>query len=136
MKLAVMFHEDFVPAIDWKFAIMRVWQKWQFKRLGRVADLVFFSIDPWVQKYESWFSGKPVLHLPVGSNIPHVSISRSEAKARLGIAESTTVVGLFGAVHPARNLPWIDAAVRAVKQSGMDTTFLYIGTNESLLRKL
>ena len=96
-RLAVMFHEDFVPAINWKFAIMRQWQRWQFKKLGRAAHLVFFSIDPWVKRYSSWFPGKPVLHLPVGSNIPLIEISNREARRRLGITDGKLVLGLFGA---------------------------------------
>src|SRR5205823_11906987 len=54
-RLGVMFHEDFVPPITWKFRIMRIWQKWPFKSIGRTADVVFFSISPWVTRYGGWF---------------------------------------------------------------------------------
>jgi glycosyltransferase involved in cell wall biosynthesis len=132
-RLAVMFHEDFVPKTSWKFRIMRVWQKWQFKALGNAADLVIFSIAPWVQTYGSWFGGRPVIHLPVGSNIPEVPISRAEARARLGIGDGTMVLALFGSVHPARNLPWIQAALKATRAAWPDVKLLYIGANMDLV---
>ena len=135
-RLAVMFHEDFVPPTTWKFAIMRQWQRWQFKALGRAAHLVFFSIDPWVRKYGSWFPGKPVLHLPVGSNIPKVQISRQEARDRLGIKPDKIVLGLFGLVNGGRNAQWLAAAVEAAKQSQRDVVLLYIGAHGQVVRSV
>ncbi len=110
--IAVMFHEDFVPRINWKFAIMRVWQEWQFNQLGKLAHVVLFSIDPWIHKYQSRFPGKPVCHLPVGSNVPRIRITREQARSRLNIPDEKIVLGLFGAVHRARNTPWLIAALR------------------------
>jgi glycosyltransferase involved in cell wall biosynthesis len=133
-RLAVMFHEDFVPPITWKFCVMRTWQKWQFKALGRAADVVLFSIDPWVEKYRSWFPGKPVLHMPVGSNIPEFPISREDARARLGVQVNQVVLGLFGSLHQSRNLPWVQAAVNAVRAAGADVVVLYVGAQVDLLR--
>jgi glycosyltransferase involved in cell wall biosynthesis len=133
-RLAVMFHEDFVPPINWKFAIMRQWQRWQFKALGRAADVIFFSIDPWVRRYAPWFAGKPVLHLPVGSNIPKVQITRAEARERLGIRAGQIVLGLFGLVSGARNVQWLTAAVEAAERSHRDVILLYIGAHGPIVR--
>lgn len=129
-RFAWMAHEDFVPLISWKFAVMTTWQRWQFWMLGRSADVIFFSIDPWVKQYRSWFPGKPVVHLPVGSNIPRVAISREDARARLGIAEDTLVLGLFGTAHSSRLLPLIRAAVQAYDQNP-NVLALYIGPHST-----
>jgi glycosyltransferase involved in cell wall biosynthesis len=134
-RIAVMFHEDFVPPSSWKFRIMRVWQKWQFKALGRAADVVLFSIDPWVGRYASWFPGRRVMHMPVGSNIPQIKIARGDARSRLGIANDAVVLALFGSAHAKRNLPWVQAAVRAARTVGLPVILLYVGANVETARE-
>lgn len=130
-RIAVTYHEDFVPKTSWKYRVMRLWQKPQFVSLGRAADVVFFSIEPWAERYRDWFgAGKPVMHLPVGSNIADAGLPRDEARARLGIANDAVALSLFGSVHPARNLPWVQAAVAAVPNA----TLIYIGADVDLVR--
>ena len=133
-RFAWMAHEDFVPVISWKFAVMTTWQRWQFRALGQAADVIFFSIDPWVQQYQSWFPNKPIVHLPVGSNIPRVEISRSEARERLGIAEDTLVLGLFGTAHSSRLLGLIRDAVEAAYKQNPNVLALYIGPHGEAVR--
>lgn len=126
-RFAWMAHEDFVPVISWKFAVMTTWQRWQFRALGQAADLIFFSIDPWVQQYRPWFPTKTIVHLPVGSNMPRVAITRGEARTRLGIAEGTLVLGLFGTAHSSRLLHLIRDAVQAAYDKDPNVLALYIG---------
>lgn len=130
-RFAWMAHEDFVPVISWKFAVMTTWQRWQFWMLGRTADVIFFSIDPWVHQYRRWFPGTPIVHLPVGSNMPRVAITREEARARLGIAEDTLILGLFGTAHSSRLLNLIRAAVQAVYDENPNVLALYIGPHRA-----
>lgn len=137
-RVAVMFHEAFVPATTWKFRIMRLWQIRQFRQLGRAADVVFFSIQPWVETFKSWFPGKPVLHLPVGSNIPVVPTTREEARARLSIQPGTFVLGLFGTTHASRMMQRIrgaaSTAAAAAKAMGRQAALLYIGPHAAAVR--
>ena len=35
-----MFHEAFVPTTSWKFRVMRLWQKRQFRALGNAAGML------------------------------------------------------------------------------------------------
>ncbi len=141
MRQVVMMHEDFVPIINWKFAIMTTWQRWQFRALGCNADVVLFSIDPWAQRYRSWFPGRTVVHLPVGSNISPVSISREEARQRLGIGQETAVIGLFGTAHATRLLGMARAVAEAATASARspvsryrDIMVLYIGPHGDAVR--
>jgi glycosyltransferase involved in cell wall biosynthesis len=126
-RIAFMAHEDFVPLTTWKFAVMTTWQRCQFKALGSSADLVLFSIESWAKRYRSWFSGKPVLHLPVGSNIPLEPIDRVSARERLGILRDQTVFGIFGTFRDAGMVEMMRRAVLAVKGAGHSPLVLYIG---------
>jgi glycosyltransferase involved in cell wall biosynthesis len=126
VRLAVMFHEDFMPATTWKNTVMSTWQRAQFWGLGRLADHVFFSIGPWVQQYRSWFPETPVDHLPVGSNIPRVSAEGEAVRRKLGIEDETVVLGVFGSLHESRLLSHIRGAARAVRDD-TDVLLLYVG---------
>lgn len=130
-----MAHEDFVPLTNWKFYVMTTWQRWQFWALGRTADVVFFSIDPWVEKYRAWFPGKPLVHLPVGSNIARVPTPRSEARARLGIADDRPVLGLFGTAHASRLLDHVRSAVEGAAQGGEPFQVLYVGPHAAAVQE-
>lgn len=127
MRLAVLFHEDFLPATTWKNAVMTTWQRPQFWMLGRLADHVFFSIEPWVRQYRSWFPDTPVDHLPVGSNIPHVDADREAVRETLGIDDGTFVAGVFGSLHESRLLSHIRTAADAIRDEADDALLLYVG---------
>lgn len=126
-RLAVMMHENIVPPNSWKNKIMRIWQQWQFRTLGQTADLVLFSIQPWVERYSPWFPGKTVQHLPVGSNIPVEPIDRCAARERLGIPADTCVLGVFGTFRDARMMELIRRAVESARRAGHDVMVLYVG---------
>lgn len=136
-KIAWMAHEDFVPATSWKFAIMRIWQRAQFKWLGRVADHIFFSIESWALRYQPWFPGKPVSHLPVGSNIPNGGVSKKDARKRLGISSQSIIVGVFGTVGPSRPIAHIVASIKRMTGLVSDLVVLYVGPDgHQILRAL
>ena len=127
LRIAVMFHEDFLPANSWKNAVMTTWQRAQFWALGTLADHVFFSIDPWVKQYRRWFPGTPVDHLPVGSNMPYVPVERSTIRKELNIGQDTFVMGVFGSLHASRLLGHIRASAGAVMRETEDAVLLYVG---------
>ncbi len=136
-KIALMVHETFVPfGVNWKFRVMTLWQRPQFAVLSRTADALFFSVDAWAQTFRAKFPGKPVVHLPVGSNIPRVPIPRAEARARLGISENAFVLGVFGAMHISRRTEWVRDAAQAVCASGREVLVLHIGPDADAVRAL
>ena len=132
-RIAWIAHEDFVPVTSWKFAIMTSWQRAQFVSLGHLADLIFFSIEPWVERYSTWFPGKTVRHLPCGSNIPRSGVARAEARQRLGIEESTFIAGVFGTINASRMVPSIVRAAAALHQASSDFRLLYVGPHGAAL---
>lgn len=133
-RIALMVHEPFVPIKSWKWAIETTWQRWQLWVLARAADLVFFSIDPWVRRFRRWFPKKPVLHLPVGSNIPYVRASRHRVRRQLGVDEDTLVVGIFGSAHPSHLLHFIRAATKAIAGGSEKLRVLYVGPHGARVR--
>jgi len=134
MRVAWVAHEDFVPVSSAKFAVMTTWQRWQFWMLGRHADVVFFSIDPWVQKYRAWFPRVPVEHLPIGSTMPRVAVDRRQARRRLGLDEATFVAGVFGTVNPSRMLPLIREASLALQERAPEFRLLYVGPHGKAMK--
>jgi len=136
VRTAVMFHEDFVPVTSWQNAIMTTWQRVQFWALGQLADQVFFSIEPWVQRYQNWFPGTPVDHLPVGSNMPYVETDRNVIREQLDLSPSTFVMGVFGSLHASRLLSHIRAAAEAVRNKTRDMLLLYIGPDGPDFQKI
>ena len=133
-RIAVMVHEPFVPVESWRFAVFTTWQRWQLWRLGRTADVLFFSIGPWVQRFRSWFPGTPLAHLPVGSNIPVVPTDGALTRARLDLSAETVVCGIFGSAHESRDLSLIEAALRSLHATIPALQVLYVGTSGPTLR--
>jgi glycosyltransferase involved in cell wall biosynthesis len=134
-RVAVMAHETFIPlmgSLAWR--IMHVYQRWQFTQLCRRADLLMLSTSTWVDRFVKWFPHLPVMHLPVGSNMPHIPISREEARERLGIKPGTLVVGLFGQAHFSRMLDQAGNAVRTLYRERPDILLLYIGPHADNVR--
>lgn len=126
-RLAVMVHEPFVPLESWRFAVMTTWQRWQLWQLGQAADLLFFSIAPWVDRFQSWFPETEVQHLPVGSNIPTAEADRDSVRRHLSLNGESVVVGLFGSGHFSRLLPFVHRAVERLSTEHPSVDVLYIG---------
>jgi glycosyltransferase involved in cell wall biosynthesis len=135
MRFALMAHETFVPRIRWQFTVMRLWQCRQLKSLGRSADVLFFSTESWIGELKSWFPGKPLVHLPVGSNMPRIAIAPQEARQRLGIGPEKRVLGIFGTAHPSRMLGLIRQASEAAQQAGHDIVILYMGPDGGIIEE-
>lgn len=128
MRIAWMAHEDFVPVTSWKNAVMTTWQRGQFWALGQLADLVLLSIETWAERYQRWFPGKEVVHLPVGSNMPHVPVDRAARRRELGWRDEDVVLGVFGTMHASRLPGLIGAAASRVHEvMGPRTALLYVG---------
>jgi glycosyltransferase involved in cell wall biosynthesis len=134
-RIAVMYHEMYVPPITWQFAVMTTWQRWQLQRIGQAADVLFCSIQAWTVALQRRFPSKPVHHLPVGSNIPMSKITRVEARARLGINHAVCVLGVFGTMHPSRMLGWVREAAERVCATGRQVLVLYIGPNGDVMQQ-
>lgn len=126
-RIAVMFHEDYVPINSWKNAIMSTWQRAQFQALARSTDVMFFSIEPWSKQYQTRFPDTPVHHLPVGSNIPKQRADRPRVRRTLDVSPDSLIVGLFGTAHPSRLLGHVERTIAKLEHTDIDYNMLYIG---------
>ena len=133
-QVAVMAHETFMPVVNWQSAIMTLWQRWQFRRIAGAAAVLFFSTEASAAKYRHKFQEIPIVHLPVGSNIPFQQCSRLEARKALEIHEDTLVLGLFGTMHISRMMERVKSACQIVKQRGKDVVVLYVGPHGQAVR--
>jgi glycosyltransferase involved in cell wall biosynthesis len=136
MRLAVMAHEEFVPATHLRNAIMSLWQRAQFLALCRLADYMLYSTSAWVRKFRGWFPDTRGAHLPVGSNIPRSSMSRAEARAKIGV-RAPLVVGYFGSTGGSRRIGHVRAALsrlQDLRPGGVE--LLYIGQHGAALRQI
>lgn len=130
LRIAVMAHENYVPPISTAFRVMRLWQVPQFHALMRAAHVVFFSIETWADEWAKKLPGKPVHHLPVGSNIPLVATTRDAERARLGIPPDAFVIGAFGTSHVSRLFALMGDAVErvaAMERTGRPVVLLDVG---------
>lgn len=134
VRLAVMIHEPFVPVLDLKHALMTSWQRWQLRHLAYTADLLLCSISAWAKMFGRWFPHVPVVHVPVGSNIPYVKTSRAEARANLSVDVSATVLGVFGSLHSSYLVEWVARAAHALVQEGRRPLVLYVGPTGRVLQ--
>lgn len=134
-KQALMTHEGVVPLISLKFAVMYTWQRYQYEVLARAADVMLFSIDPWAERQRKKMPRKPIYHLPVGSNIERVEISRAEARTRLGIAEDECVLGVFGTAHVSRLFHIVRQAAETLQKNGVKVRVLYVGPHAKAVRE-
>jgi glycosyltransferase involved in cell wall biosynthesis len=126
-RIALTVHEPFVPVRNLRSLVLTSWQRLQFWRLGRQADVVFCAIEPWVERFTPWFPTTKVVHLPVGSNMPRVEARRTEVRASLGFDPDTLVLGFFGQGHPSRMLSFVRRAIAGLRAEGRDARVLYVG---------
>lgn len=135
VRIAVMVHEPHAWRDNWRLALMSAWHRAQLFALGRAADVIFFSIEPWALNFRSWFPRTPVWHLPVGSNIPLIDIDQCEARRRLGIDDGVAVLGVFGSAHPSRMLGRVRSAAEAARSAGWNVLILHIGPEADSVRE-
>ena len=133
-RIVLMAHEEFVPPSSVRNAVMSTWQRAQFWALGRTADVIGFSTSSWVDKFRPWFPDTDLRHLPVGSNVPHSLLSRSQARRRLSI-DASFVVGYFGSIGGSRHLEPVRRAMKRLDAvSDGRALLLYVGLHGAALR--
>jgi glycosyltransferase involved in cell wall biosynthesis len=133
-RIAMMAHEEFVPAKSVRNAVMATWQRAQFWALGRIADVIGYSTSAWIEKFSPWFPTTPACHFPVGSNLPLSPLTRDEARAKFKL-RAPFVIGYFGSVSGSRHLDHIRSSLQKLDGDASERIeFLYIGRHGSTLR--
>lgn len=105
---AVCVHESSTHVHDWRSALMATTHRAQLPILLACADVVLGVTERLVQRL-----GHDAVHVPVGSNVTPVDVSRRVARERGGLGEKV-VVALFGTGHPSRAVDHAEAAIAAL----------------------
>lgn len=126
--IVLMVHETFVDAKNWRWLLMRTWQRLQLRALHLASDVVFCTIERWTEDLRRSWPPAPVHHLPVASNLPDRRASRAEARERLGVAPGGLVLCTFGLDHAGRLTDYIVDAAAAVGRGGQPVVLLALGT--------
>ena len=134
IRVAVMFHETFMKEKGLKPALLGVLQKMICRRLAASSDVCFVSVEGFSADVNTR-NGKDVEVLPVGSNLPELSIDPREAKQQFGWEEGDLVMGTFGQKHPSRKIDWMFEAFEQVKKQIPKARFLYIGGGGDEMRR-
>lgn len=127
-RIAVMFHETYVPRWPWRFTVMRLWQKPIFRQICRIADAAFAATENYASRVRSMRGQLHCECVGVGSNIPICKLSQVEARQSLEISQDRLVVGIFGFAHVSRQLGWIARTVWAVREKRPGAILLYVGS--------
>jgi glycosyltransferase involved in cell wall biosynthesis len=131
--LLLMVHECYVPMLSWRWTLMGIWQRVQLGALRIAADVVLTSIEPWARELEAMPPGKPVHHLPVGSNFPDGRAGRERERRRLEVDERTLVIACLGRDHPSWLGAYVVDAVNAIARAGNPLLLLNLGAEAPLL---
>ena len=135
-RIAWMAHEDFIPIRNFKSLVFGLIQRAQFFALGRSADLVLTTIEPWIERFETWFPRSTMAVLPVGANIPTATTDRRVARSALGISDDHFVVGYFGSTRVDRRITAVCQMVSALREDGHNAILLYVGADGTRVREL
>lgn len=135
-RLALMIHETYFPISDWRSALMGSTQYGQLRLLHAMSELVFVSIEPWAKVLASWHPRRPVVQLPIGSNLPDRRSERAAARQEIGADAETFVVVSFSGGHPSRSVEHSVTAVNAIVDSGQRVMMLNLGAGAPVLEGL
>ena len=128
IPIACIFHETFAIPLwpPWQHIVMRLWQYPQFVSLVRIGRCHFVATERWLAQVRQWANGSSIL-LPVGANLPLCTLTKSEARKRLGLNPDALILGVFGFAHQSKRTEWIGGAARRIHARFSQTEVLSIG---------
>lgn len=126
-RFAVLVHENYIDAENWRWALMGLWQRVQLLALQALFDVQLGTIEGWTRSLKRSWPFTPAHHLPVGSNLPDRRAARAAARSRLGADDGTLVLAAFGMRHPGRLTGHMLGAARAVAADGHEVILVNVG---------
>jgi len=111
LKLAVVVHEAFVPFTRIPWLVTGGPQRLQYRYLLRRATHVYAPLPRYADIARRYVrAGTHVTVAPIGATIPASTLTRAEARARLGLGDDRVALGIFSPAASGFAHPWIAAA--------------------------
>ncbi len=124
-------HENYIDFTSWRASPIALAQRLLLRSLIATVDGVVISCDSWRDFILQSKPSKPILSVPVGSNLPDRSPTRLESRHSLGISEDEFVVADFGPSEPHRNMSLFAFTVHNLQAQYARTTLLRVGKTGS-----
>lgn len=134
VRVAMIVHEIFADPKTARAALLAGWVGAQLWSMGRLADAVFFAVEPWARRFQRWFPKTPVFHLPSGSNVEVQPNRREAVRRERGISERTVVLGLFGRLGATRPLDLVRKSAERLRAEGLEPLIYYLGLQAESVR--
>lgn len=130
---ALMCHERFfMPMRGVKHTAMSLWQRAQLRALRQMSDVVFASIQPWVDDFARSWPHRPTACLPVTSTVPDRRSVRAATRAGMELDDNAILLCLFGKSHTSRLVGHGVAAINATHEVvGSRLRLLVVGADAS-----
>jgi glycosyltransferase involved in cell wall biosynthesis len=125
--IALMVHETFMDASNWRWALMGAWQRVQLFALQAAADIQFHSTEAWMTRARQRWPAPPARHLPVASNFPDRRADRDRERRALGLEDGELVLACFRMDQRSGFQPSIMAAAEAVAAAGHRVRLINFG---------
>jgi glycosyltransferase involved in cell wall biosynthesis len=135
VRVSLMVHEPYVPMVNWRWALMGIWQRCQLMTALWGTNLAFASIQAWAASVARLPLAPQTFHLPVGSNLPDARRVREAERARLQAHDNTLIVAVFSTGIPGRSVSRVTSAVNAIAQTGREVLLLNLGAGAHSVRE-
>jgi glycosyltransferase involved in cell wall biosynthesis len=133
-QIALMVHEPYVPMVNWRWALMGLWQRSQLVAALWGTQLAFASIQTWSASVGRLPFAPATHHLPVGSNLPDARTARRDERVRLRIGDNALIVAAFSTGVAGRLVSHVVAAVNEIARGGLEVVLLNLGAGAPPLR--
>lgn len=130
-RRVLMVHEAYLPAREWRSALMSAWQRLQLAALLASSQDVLIAIEAWRNRLP--LRRQEAHQLPIPSMLPDRRADRRLARGQLDVSDSTVVLGTLSTGNPAHLGTPVEQAVRALAHHRTDVVLLNLGAGAPAL---
>lgn len=137
LSWAVYVHEPFVPLTRLPWLITGIPQRFQLSQLLRGAVRAYTSVPRFAEMCRRWAGTDVNISVaPVGATIAPSTLTRDEARARLGLADGQVAIGVFSPAAAGFAKPWLDVAAARLRERPLVRWFVFgHGSDVSTFRR-
>ncbi len=96
LRLATYVHEPAVPFTRPTWLVTGIPQRLQLAMLLRYSERAYAPVPDFIRRMRRWAPRSlPMAVTPVGATLPVSTLSRAEARKRLGLVEDQVAIGIF-----------------------------------------